>query len=206
MVIDTLQLGLIKTNCYIVSENNNNSCVIIDPGSNPQVIIDHLQGKGLTPEYVFITHGHFDHFTAVPALREQYGFKLVIHEADAPALSDYQRSHYRGAPVAYDITVTDGQVITLDGLEFKWLHTPGHSLGSCVIQCENVLFSGDTLFYEECGRCDTFGGSFPNMLKSLKRLSELEGDFKVLSGHGQASTLNHEREHNPYMLEATNGK
>lgn len=206
MVIDTLQLGLIKTNCYIVSKNNSKSCIVIDPGSNPQLIIDHLQDKELTPKYVFITHGHFDHFAAVPALRELHDFKLVIHEEDVPALSEYRRSHYRGAPVAFDVTVTDGQVIILDGLEFKWMHTPGHSLGSCVIQCGDTLFTGDTLFREECGRCDVFGGSYPNMLNSLKRLSELEGDFTVLSGHGQASTLNHERECNRYMLEATNGK
>lgn len=206
MVVDTLILGLIKTNCYIMSGNNNTSCVIIDPGSNPDIITAHLHERGLTPEYVFITHGHFDHFAAVPKMREEYDFKLVIHEADALALSEYQRSHYRGKDVTYDITVKDIQTITFGGLEFTWLHTPGHSMGACVIRCGDTLFSGDTLFFEECGRCDMFGGSYPQMLQSLKRLYELEGDFKVLPGHGQASTLNHERKRNPYMLEATNGK
>jgi len=103
------------------------------------------------------------------------------------------------------MTVKDDDVITLDGLEFKWLHTPGHNLGACVIQCGDTLFTGDTLFYEDCGRCDLFGGSYPVMLKSLKRLAELDGAFKVLPGHGPASTLNHERKHNPYMRESVNG-
>ncbi|MCL2080958.1 MAG: MBL fold metallo-hydrolase [Oscillospiraceae bacterium] len=203
MVIDTVVLGLIKTNCYIVSDDNGESCVIIDPGSHPDQIINRLRERGLTPEYVFITHGHFDHFTAVPELRDEYDFKLVIHELDTPCFTEYIRSHYRGKRhVEADVTVKDGDVITLDGLEFTWLHTPGHNLGSCVIQCGDALFTGDTLFYEECGRCDLFGGSYPNMLKSLRRLADLDGNFKVLPGHGQASALDHERAYNQYMRES----
>lgn len=203
MVIDTVILGLIKTNCYIVSNDNGESCVIIDPGSHPNLIIEHLRERDLVPEYVFITHGHFDHFAAVPELRDEYDFKLVIHELDTPCFTEYIRSHYRGKrPVKEDLTVTDGDVITVDGLDFTWLHTPGHNLGSSVIQCGDALFTGDTLFYDDCGRCDLFGGSYPNMLKSLKRLSDLDGDYKVLPGHGQASTLNREREHNQHMRES----
>jgi glyoxylase-like metal-dependent hydrolase (beta-lactamase superfamily II) len=201
MVIDTIVLGLIKTNCYIVSDYNSKLCVVIDPGSHAQLIIEHLRKNDLMPKYVFITHGHFDHFSAVPELRDAYTFKLVIHELDTPCFTEYVRSHYRGKrPISADVTVKDGDVITLDGLEFTWLHTPGHNLGACVIKCGDTLFTGDTLFYEECGRCDLFGGSYPVMLNSLKRLADLEGDYKVLPGHGQATTLDHERKYNPNIV------
>ncbi|MCL1820489.1 MAG: MBL fold metallo-hydrolase [Oscillospiraceae bacterium] len=202
MVIDTLVLGLIQTNCYIVSKDGQGICAVIDPGSNAETISAHLRERELKPEYVFLTHGHFDHFSAVPELRDEYDFRLVIHELDASYLPDYRRSHYRGKrPVKEDMTVREGDVTSCGGLDFTWLHTPGHSLGSSVIKRGDVLFTGDTLFHGDCGRCDLYGGSYGEMLKSLKRLAELEGDYRVLPGHGPTSTLEREREMNDAMVE-----
>ena len=205
MVINALVLGLIKTNCYIVSNDNSEDCVVIDPGDRPQQILDYLEGNGLSPKYIFITHGHFDHVSAVPGIREKFGSPMVIHAADTIFLQDIQRPHYRGKVGVNerDILIGDGKVIELDGLSFTWLHTPGHSPGSCSILCGDALFSGDTLFYDECGRCDFEGGSYPQMLKSLKRLADLEGNPTVYPGHGPSTTLEREREHNAYMKEAT---
>ena len=206
MVIDRLVLGLIKTNCYIITENNSKDCVVIDAGDRPKQIIEYLDEKGLTPKYFFITHGHFDHFSAIPALRERFGgVPVVIHKDDALNLTDRKRSHYNGKVglTASDITVDDGAVIELGNLCFKWINTPGHTQGSCVILLGDVMFSGDTLFLEECGRCDFHGGSYPQMLDSLKRIAGMDGDFKVFPGHGEGTTLDYERENNMYMREAT---
>lgn len=204
MVLDTLVLGLIRTNCYIVSEGD--SCVVIDAGDRPGQIIEYLEQNNLTPKYFFITHGHFDHFSAIPALRGQFGdVPLVIHKDDAVNLTDRKRSHYNGKVGVRDtdLFVGDGDVIELGSLKFKWINTPGHTEGSCVILLDDIMFSGDTLFLEEVGRCDFPGGSYPQMLQSLKRLAALDGGYRVLPGHGGATTLDYERENNMYMREAT---
>ena len=202
MNIRTLVVGPIETNCYIVSDPETKSCAVIDPGFEPERLISVLEEDGLSAKYVFLTHGHFDHIGGVAELRARTGAKVVIHEADAGCLTDPSRSHGRVSAGEPDVVASEGSEFRLDSLTFKWLNTPGHTPGSCVILSGGAMFTGDTLFYEECGRCDLPGGDYGQMLASLRRLAELEGDFDVYPGHSGASTLSHEREANQYMKEA----
>jgi glyoxylase-like metal-dependent hydrolase (beta-lactamase superfamily II) len=185
-----LCVGPVRTNCYLVWPEGGSDCAVIDPGDDAPAILNALAQNGLTPQYILLTHGHFDHVGALRELRERYPeARTAIHAADSAKLNP-------------DILIEDGEVCDAGGLRFRYLHTPGHTKGSGCWLCGDALYSGDTLFFEECGRCDLPGGSFAEMLRSLKRLSELEGDLLVYPGHDRASDLRHEREHNPYMLQA----
>lgn len=203
----TLVVGYVRTNCYIAYDDQTFECAVIDPGDDSEGILALLETHKLTARYIFLTHGHFDHILAVPALQEATGAEVVIHESDAACLADPVKSL---APTALhksmgDVPVTaasDGADFSMRNLHFQWLHTPGHTLGSSCIICEGVIFTGDTLFASECGRCDLPGGDYRVMLRSLRRLSGLPENYTVLPGHGDATTLETERCQNPYMREA----
>ena len=138
---------------------------------------------------------------------EATGAQFVCPEADTWLLSRDNMGQFRSLARSYvqdtpDILAGEGTTVTFGGLTAAYMSTPGHTPGSSVIRIGDCLFTGDTLFRHECGRCDLEGGDFSAMLRSLKRLSELEGDYKVLPGHEGISTLDEERAANPYMLQA----
>ena len=202
MNIITLPLGPLETNCYVVFENAPGACALVDPGAQAQSILDCLKERGLTPGLILLTHAHFDHILAVHDVLEATGAQFVCPEADTWLLSRDNMGQFRSLARSYvqdtpDILAGEGTAVTFGGLS-----TPGHTPGSSVIKIGDCLFTGDTLFRHECGRCDLEGGDFSAMLRSLKRLSELEGDYKVFPGHEGISTLSEERAANPYMLQA----
>ncbi len=197
MQISMFQLGALGTNCYIVMDENAKTCAIVDPGDQGEPLADWLDGKGLTPKMILLTHGHYDHVGGVAALRQRYeGIPVYLHEADTkltPELSmGLQWTDFYG----------EGDFITMDRVMFRVLHTPGHTPGSVCLMAENVLICGDTLFAGSCGRTDFPGGSWSQMMDSLSRLSKLPGELRVLPGHGEDSTMEKELAHNPYMKEA----
>ena len=199
-----LVVGPVYTNCYIAFCSQTKSAAIIDPGDNAEKIIATLEGNGLTPEYIFLTHGHFDHIMALSGIKKKYPAKVIIHESDADRLTNPVKSHAPlpvKDPPSADITVTGGEDFSLGNLLFHYIHTPGHTKGSCVISCEDTLFTGDTLFSGDCGRCDLPGGDYSEMLRSLKLLYSLSGEYRVLPGHDEETTLERERRVNPNMLE-----
>lgn len=200
MNIKILPVGGLGTNCYILEHEGR--AAVIDPGDEAGRILAQLESDGVQTDYILLTHGHYDHTTAVPQLAQALpGARIYIHRADAKGagsrlfpLADQveELSHY-----------DEGDTLELAGLAIRVLHTPGHSLGSVVLRVENVLFTGDTLFAGSCGRTDLPGGSYEQILDSLARLAGLEGDFHVLPGHDVASTLDRERQTNYYMGQAT---
>ena len=197
MKITVFQLGALGTNCYIVIDEQTKACAVVDPGASGETVADWLDREGLQPRYVLLTHGHYDHVGGVAGLRDRYeGIPVYVHEADThltPQLSmGLEWTHH------YD----EGDTLTMDGVVFRVLHTPGHTPGSVCLLAGDVLLSGDTLFAGSCGRTDFPGGSWSQMMDSLTRLSKLEGDLRVLPGHMEDSTLERERKHNPYMKEA----
>lgn len=201
MNIVTLPLGDYQTNTYILS-GNGKTCVLIDPGFEPQVILSKVAQLGLTVEAILLTHGHFDHVGGVHDILKATGCKLWIHQQDCSAPYDPMTRYFY--PLAgYSLTQADfcqdGQEISAAGLTFTVLATPGHTPGSVCYQCQNALFSGDTLFAGSCGRTDLPGGDWNTIRTSLSRLATLEEDLTVYPGHGGATTLSRERKSNPYM-------
>jgi glyoxylase-like metal-dependent hydrolase (beta-lactamase superfamily II) len=201
MELHILPLGDYQTNTYIVS-GDGKSCAVIDPGFEPQTILAKVRQLGLTVEAVLLTHGHFDHVGGVKAILAATGCPLYLHRGDFDQPDDpMSRFCYplAGAALPGLRYAEDGDSVTAGGLTFRVLSTPGHTKGSVCFQCEDVLFSGDTLFAGSCGRTDLPGGDWNTICRSLARLAALEEDLTVYPGHGPATTLQRERCVNPYM-------
>lgn len=207
MKVLQLCVGMVATNCYIVFDEQSREAAVIDPGDSAPSILHAVDEEKLTVRYVLLTHAHFDHILAAHEVLEKTGAKYVVPEADTWLLKRENMGQFRAIARGYvedtpDILATEGTQLTFGGLTATYMNTPGHTPGSSVIQIGDCLFTGDTLFRHECGRCDLEGGDFGVMLRSLKRLHDLEGDYKVLPGHEGLSTLAEERAANPYMLQA----
>lgn len=194
MQILTVTGGALQTNCYIVWKESNEECVVIDPGFDATEILVQLRTHGKKVQAILLTHGHFDHVGGVKELAEETGCKVYLHRGDL----DLPSQLTQGVIPATD-NYSDKDTLSLAGLSWQVLHTPGHTPGSVCLLCENVIFAGDTLFAGSCGRTDFPGGSFAQMQDSLNRLAAMQGDYHVLSGHGQATTLETERQTNPFM-------
>lgn len=208
MKILNLTVGMVSTNCYIVFDENTKDGVVIDPGDNAPAILKALASEQIKLRYVLLTHGHFDHILAVHEVVAATGAKLVAPKGDLWLLSRDAMGEFKPfvknfTETPVDIEAAEGTEVAFGGLTAHYLSTPGHTPGSSVIRVEDVLFTGDTLFRHECGRCDLAGGDFNLMLQSLKRLHDLPGDYRIMPGHEGMSTLEDERRHNPYMREAT---
>ncbi len=208
MKIDSLTVGPIGTNCYILQDEQAMLCAVIDPGDEPERVIRAVEQTGCTPTMILLTHGHFDHYTGVAGLLEKWPeLPVYIHEKDVtdrvssggfdllcPRLTEKNQRYYK-----------EGDCLTLGGLTIRVLETPGHSRGSVCLVVGDVIFSGDTLFYGSCGRTDFAGGSYEDILRSLRRLAELPGQYKVYPGHDRPTDLDFERRMNPYMKQGLRG-
>ena len=207
MKIETLQVGPLATNCYLLGDEQTGRCAIIDPGAQAaRKILPALQEFGMQCDLILLTHGHFDHIMALKEIKEATGASICIHEADAHMLTEeYMHTWKAAAAHGYhqalaDRLLKDGDQIQLGTLTIQVMHTPGHTRGSVVYLCGDVMFSGDTLFHGDCGRWDLDGGSMEQMHDSLQRLAALPGDYRVLPGHEEATTLEVERHINRNML------
>ena len=191
MKVKMMQVGPIGTNCYILEDEGEKRAAVIDPGDEAGRILSVLREMDSQVDYILLTHGHYDHTTAVPELHEALpDAKIYIHKADANGTGS------RIFPLAGQV-----KALPLGTLTIKVLHTPGHSKGSVTLKVRDVLFTGDTLFAGDCGRTDLPGGSYEEILASLGRLGRLEGNFHVCPGHEQTSTMDREREINRYLRE-----
>lgn len=203
MIFDNIPVGQIDTNCYLIGDEKEKVCAVVDPGGSPERVLEMIGKSGLEPEMILLTHGHWDHVGAIPALLEKWpDLPVYAHEKElCPA--DEPNPHYFFPHAGKNQrTYGEGDTLSLGGLTLRVLHTPGHSGGSVVLLVEDVMLSGDTLFAGTCGRYDLSGGDGEQMLQSLKRLGSLTGDCKVCPGHGALTTLERERQTNPYMQQA----
>ena len=189
------------TNCYLLADETTGAAAVIDPGADITAALQKaLADNGWSLRAIFLTHGHFDHVVGVPSLRTAFpDVPVYLHPGDAEKSDGVATDTKSLGPVTL---WRDGDVVPLGDLKVEVLHTPGHTAGSVCLRCRDVLFTGDTLFAGEVGRTDLPTGSFPELLSSLKRLAELEGDYQVLPGHEGVSTLERERQGNLYIHQA----
>ncbi len=194
-----LQPGPMAACCYLVWDEQTGSAVLIDPGAGADALRRTLDTAGLRLRHIFLTHLHYDHIGAVDALRNgEVCVWLCRRELENDTCISHGLMDLSLPLCFYD----EGDEIAADSLRFAVLATPGHTPGSVCLRCGGLLFTGDTLIAGSCGRVDFPGGSGADMLVSLRRLAALDGSLTVLSGHAAPTTLAHERQTNPFMLEA----
>lgn len=194
-----LQPGPMAACCYLVWDEQTGSAVLIDPGAGADALRRTLDTADLRLRHIFLTHLHYDHIGAVDALRDgDVRVWLCRRELENDTCISHGLMDLSLPLCFYD----EGDEIAVDSLRFAVLATPGHTPGSVCLRCGGLLFTGDTLIAGSCGRVDFPGGSGADMLVSLRRLAALDGSLTVLSGHAAPTTLAHERQTNPFMLEA----
>ena len=199
MKIIRLEVGSLGTNCYIVFCEKTKKAAVIDLAT--------IHRENLIVEYIINTHGHMDHVMANHQIKEATGAKVLIHEQDAKMLKNahYNLSVYVGKAATFedaDQLLKDGDTITFGSVTLKVLHTPGHSPGGICLFAENedILFCGDTIFCESVGRSDLVGGSYSQIINSVKeKIMVLKDDVKLLPGHGPDSSVGWERRMNPFI-------
>lgn len=210
MIIKMLTVGALGTNCYIVGCSETKEALIIDPGFDREAeahrVLREVGQRVLRVRYIVNTHGHPDHTSGNGVIKKATGAPILIHEYDAPMLTEAGRSLARlfglrtGSSPA-DKMLHDGDVIQIGWVTFKVLHTPGHSKGSISLLGDDVVFTGDTLFAGSIGRYDLPGGSFQEIMLSIKkRLATMPDHVRVYPGHGPISTIGEEKRNNPFLL------
>ena len=201
MKVLSAMVGPIMTNCYILCDEAAKVCAVIDPGDEPKRIEAMIASCGCSPVMILLTHGHFDHCTGVAGLLEKWpDLPVYIHEADVTDGVGGELT-FRRLDEKNQQYWHEGDTLTVGGLTLRVMETPGHSRGSVclLVEGQGVIFSGDTLFRGNCGRCDFPGGDYRAMLRSLARLGRLEGQYQVYPGHEAATDMEYERKYNPYM-------
>ena len=201
MKVLSLMVGPIMTNCYLLCDEAAKVCAVIDPGDEPKRIEAMIASCGCSPVMILLTHGHFDHCTGVAGLLKKWpDLPVYIHEADVTDSSGSELT-FRRLDEKNQRYWHEGDTLTVGGLTLRVMETPGHSRGSVclLVEGQGVIFSGDTLFRGNCGRCDFPGGDYRAMLRSLARLGRLEGQYQVYPGHEEATDMDYERKANPYM-------
>jgi glyoxylase-like metal-dependent hydrolase (beta-lactamase superfamily II) len=199
MIIKKLVVGPLENNCYIIADDNSKEAFIVDPGDEPDRILDLIHENSFKVKYIICTHPHFDHVAAIPEIKEAINPQIVIHQDDLHLYIDIKTQaalwgYYDMDPLPKpDVFVSEGDIIEVGVLKFKILHTPGHSPGGISIYGESVVITGDTLFAGSVGRTDLHGGDIKKLKESFQRLLSLPDETEVLPGHGPETTIGKEK-------------
>jgi hydroxyacylglutathione hydrolase len=206
MIVKKFIVGQLENNCFIIGDEKSKECLIIDPGDEPDRILDFIRKNHFEVKYIICTHGHFDHIGAISDIKKETTAILLIHRDD---LEIYRSTRDQAALWGFDLEpqpepaafVSEGDTIAIGDLRFGVFHTPGHSPGGICLYGEGILVTGDTLFAGSVGRTDFYGGDIRELKKSFKRLMSLPDDVKVLPGHGPESTIGKEKINNFFSYE-----
>ena len=211
MKIEQIAVGFMQVFCYLVYDEETKEGILIDPAGNEQDLLEHLREKGIKLLYIVNTHGHADHTCGNEPIRKATGASVVMHETDdlySQRPENIMAGRSMGFPTCgpADVQVQDGEELAFGSVKMKFIHTPGHSLGGCCILIDGNLFTGDTLFVGAVGRTDFPGGSFKQLIQSIKNLVKtLPPDTVVWPGHDYGdrprSTLVREAKTNPYIAD-----
>lgn len=205
MKVITVKVGGMDVNCYLAVCDKTKEAAIIDPGDEGVKIIDRVKKEGLTVKYIIDTHGHADHIAANGAVKAVFDAPLLIHAADEPMLASPKKnlSMFFMEPVispAANQLLREGDVIEIGEERLTVLHTPGHTPGGISLAGGGLVFCGDTLFAGSIGRTDFPGGSFEQLIGGIKdKILTMPDDVKVYPGHGPATSVGWERQHNPFL-------
>jgi len=211
MIVKMLTLGALGTNCYVVWCEETKEAVVIDPGFSTEnegkkTVLHIIETNRLNVKYIINTHGHGDHVSGNGILKKATGAPILIHELDAPMLTKTGQSWtsmfgIQVASLPADKTLKDGDAIRFGKIVLRVLHTPGHSKGGISLVGDDCVFVGDTLFQGSIGRTDFPGGSYKEIIKSIKeKLATLPDHFIAYTGHGPATTIGQEKRSNPFIL------
>src|SRR5437016_2084928 len=208
MIIETFPVGLLQCNCTILGDEETREAIVIDPGDDPLEILQRLEKHGLTAMQIVCTHTHIDHVGSISELQERANTPAAIHKADLFLFEKLDvQAQWIGMPMpkrgAIEHFVQDGDAVACHGVEMGVIHTPGLTPGSTTFHLagdRNILFTGDTLFMQSIGRTDLWGGSYQEIIRSIeKKLMTFGDDTLVIAGHGQSTTIGHERRYNPFL-------
>ncbi len=206
MKIDSLILGMVSTNCYIVSDEITKEAIVIDPADQADKIIEFLEHEQLSLQAILLTHGHFDHIMGVEELKKHFGVKVYASMAEEKLLLNpgwnCSIQIAKNVSIIADEWVEEGNQLVFGPLHLKVIETPGHTRGSICyyFESEHVLFSGDTLFLESVGRCDLPTGNAQRLVESVvNKLMILPDETIVYPGHGKETSIGYEKRNNAYI-------
>ena len=207
MKIQNFVLGMVGTNCYLVVNEEEKQCILIDPAVYSGEIAEQIRREGLDLRAILLTHGHFDHIMGIDGFRKEFPEipvyahreeEALLKDASMNASLEFGRQYtFSGAVYA-----EDGDVLDLAGMQFRVIHTPGHTIGGCCyyLQEEKVLFSGDTLFQESIGRTDFPTGNGGQLMRSIReKLFTMPEETAVYPGHMERTTIGDEKKYNQYF-------
>ena len=207
MNIKMILVGPMPTNCYIVYKDDSKSCIIIDPGYDAYKIKKFIDDNNLEPKAIVLTHGHYDHISAINNVRELYSIPVYSDKNEVELIKDPKLNLSINTDMSVcehvDIIMDDYQEVIIDDIKFINISTPGHTAGGCCLYFEEdkFLISGDTLFNGTIGRTDLPTGSYDELVSSVnKKLMILPEDVIVYPGHGYRTKIGYEKSSNPYVI------
>jgi hydroxyacylglutathione hydrolase len=203
--VETIVVGPLQVNCYVVSDTKTKKAFIVDPGAEAEKIKEYVVSNRLEPEFIINTHCHYDHIGA----NDVFDIPIFIHELDGPGLCDHTinlsimlQARYVSPPAQKKLR--DSETLSFCAEELLIIHTPGHSPGSICIKMGERLFAGDTVFRGSIGRTDLPGGDSRQIMKSIRtKILTFDSDLEILPGHGDPSSLEWERQHNFFLSNNT---
>ena len=206
MQIERFIVGMVGTNCYVVSNEETSECFLVDPGAYSDKVIAYIREHELKPQAILLTHGHFDHIMGLDGVLREFPIPVYAQEEEEILLKDASYNASVSYGPAYTFSgasyIKDGQILELAGMTIRAIHTPGHTIGGCCyyIESEHVLFSGDTLFHDSVGRTEFPTGSQSQLVRSIReKLLGLPEETVVCPGHMSETTIGHEKKYNPFL-------